>query len=189
MNLAAIILAAGASHRFGTEDKLQARLGSLTVLDAAIAATDGLDQRIVVARAPISAPQGVRVVINPDPDAGMGGSLAVGAAALETCGGVFVVLGDMPLIPISIYQQLAAHLTGHDIVVPTHEGCDGHPVLFAAACFDDLRALKGDTGARHLITGGRYLVARLEVGTDAIMQDIDTKYDLTALMKRSKTTP
>lgn len=189
MNLAAIILAAGASHRFGTEDKLQAQLGGLTVLDAAIAATDGLDQRIVVARAPISAPQGVRVVINPDADAGMGGSLAIGVAALTPCDGVFVVLGDMPLIPQAVYQQLAAHLTGYNIVVPTHDGRDGHPVLFAATCFDDLRALKGDTGARHLITGGRYRVVRLEVDTEAIVQDIDTKDDLTALVNRSKTNP
>jgi molybdenum cofactor cytidylyltransferase len=60
-------------------------------------------------------------------------------------------------------------------------------VLFAATCFDDLRGLSGDTGARGLITGGRYRVTRLEVGTDAIMQDIDTKDDLTALMNRSKT--
>lgn len=188
MTLAAIILAAGASQRFGADDKLQARLGDRTVLETAIATTEGLDQRIVVTRAPIPAPNEVRVVINPDADAGMGGSLALGVATLDPCDGVFVVLGDMPLIPKALYQHLAAHLTDHDIVVPTHEGRDGHPVLFAAACFDDLRALSGDTGARSLITGGHYRVARCEVGTDVIVQDIDTKDDLTALMNRSKTT-
>ncbi|OYW82086.1 MAG: hypothetical protein B7Z26_04005 [Asticcacaulis sp. 32-58-5] len=187
MTLAAIILAAGTSHRFGTEDKLQARLGDHTVLDAAIAATDGLDQRIVVSRSQVPVSGGVRVVINPDAAAGMGGSLAIGVASLEPCDGVFVVLGDMPLIPQAIYRQLAEHLPGHDIVVPTHAGRDGHPVLFAAACFDDLRALYGDQGARNLITGGRYRVKRLEVGVEAIVQDIDTKDDLTALMNRSKT--
>ena len=187
MRLAAIILAAGASHRFGTEDKLQARLSDHTVLHAAIAATDGLDQRIVVSRSPVPVSGGVRVAINPDADAGMGGSLAIGVAALKPCDGVFVVLGDMPLIPQAIYRQLAEHLPSHDIVVPTHQGRDGHPVLFSATCFDDLRHLSGDKGARQLITGGRYLVARLEVGTDAIMQDIDTKDDLTALVNRSKT--
>ncbi|GGZ24401.1 nucleotidyltransferase family protein [Asticcacaulis endophyticus] len=187
MTLAAIILAAGASRRFGTEDKLQARLADRTVLDAAIVATEGLAQRIVVTRAPTPVPEGVKVVINPDADAGMGGSLALGVASLAPCDGVFVVLGDMPLIPQTVYVQLADRLPGHDIVVPTHDGRDGHPVLFAATCFDDLRALSGDTGARGLITGGRYRVARLEVGTEAIVQDIDTKDDLTALTNRSKT--
>jgi molybdenum cofactor cytidylyltransferase len=189
MKLGAIILAAGASRRFGPEDKLQARLADHTVLDTAIAATEGLGQRIVVTRAPISATEGVRVVVNPDADAGMGGSLALGVASLAPCDGVFVVLGDMPLIPQALYQQLADHLNNNDIVVPTHDGRDGHPVLFAAACFNDLRALSGDTGARNLITGGRYRVARLEVGTEAIVQDIDTKDDLTALTNRSKTAP
>jgi molybdenum cofactor cytidylyltransferase len=187
MTLAAIILAAGASRRFGAEDKLQVRLADRTVLDAAIAATEGLGQRIVVTRAPTPVPEGIQVVINSDADAGMGGSLALGVASLDPCDGVFVVLGDMPLIPQEVYRQLADHLTGSDIVVPTSKGRDGHPVLFAATCFDDLRALKGDTGARGLITNGRYRVTRLEVGTDAIMQDIDTKDDLTALMNRSKT--
>ncbi|WKL58374.1 nucleotidyltransferase family protein [Asticcacaulis sp. ZE23SCel15] len=189
MTLAAIILAAGASHRFGPEDKLQARLADHTVLDTAIAATFGLGQRLLITRAPTPVPEGVQVVINPDADAGMGGSLALGMASLAPCDGVFVVLGDMPLIPQALYQQLADHLTGHDIVVPTHDGRDGHPVLFAANCFDDLRALSGDKGARGLITSGRYRVTRCEVATDAIVQDIDTKDDLTALTNRSKTAP
>ncbi|WAC47246.1 nucleotidyltransferase family protein [Asticcacaulis sp. SL142] len=186
MTLAAIILAAGASRRFGTDEKLKAQINGRTVLDAAIAATEGLDQRIVVTRAQTPAPDGVRVIVNPDADAGMGWSLALGVASLDLCDGVFVVLGDMPLIPQEVYRQLADHLTGSDIVVPTHKGRDGHPVLFAAACFDDLRALSGDTGARGLITGGRYRVLRLEVGTEAIVQDIDTKDDLTALINPSK---
>ncbi|MDC7676620.1 nucleotidyltransferase family protein [Asticcacaulis machinosus] len=186
MKLGAIILAAGASQRFGPDDKLQARLGDRTVLDAAIAATEGLDQRLVVARAPIPVPDGVSLVINPEADAGMGGSLALGVTALDPCDGVFVVLGDMPLIPQTVYRQLAERVTDHDIVVPTHDGRDGHPVLFAATCFDELKTLSGDRGARGLITGGQYRVARCEVGTDAILQDIDTKDDLTALTNRSK---
>jgi molybdenum cofactor cytidylyltransferase len=178
-HFSAVVLAAGASHRFGDEDKLRAEFDGKPVLRHVLdgLATLGLGEVLVVARAPL---EDVAYIVNPHPENGMGHSLALGIAALKPCDAAFIVLADMPLIVPALYREMAAALPGHDIVVPVHNGQNGHPVLFAANCFDDLRRLSGDHGARDLLRSGRYRVRRIAAGA-FILADIDTPDDLTRL--------
>jgi molybdenum cofactor cytidylyltransferase len=178
-HLSAVVLAAGASRRFGQEDKLQAQFGDKSVLRHVLDGLAVLDlgEALVVTRAPLA---GVHHIVNTSPDAGMGHSLALGAAALKPCDAAFIVLADMPLIVPALYREMAAALPGHDIVVPIHEGQTGHPVLFSSACFDDLRRLSGDQGGRVLLRSGHYRVRHIEAG-GFILADIDTPEDLTRL--------
>ena len=184
--LAAIVLAAGSSRRFGNGDKLLADLDGRPVIDHVLDTVTGLGlgQVVVVTRgdfaglARLQSDERLSVIVNERADEGMGVSLATGATALGDCAGAFVVLADMPYLPPALFHDLAGCLDGHDIVVPVHAGQPGHPVLFGQVCFDDLRALDGDRGARSLIDGGRYRVARLETDQTAIHADIDTVDDL-----------
>lgn len=184
--LAAIVLAAGSSLRFGAGDKLLADLDGRPVIDHVLDTVTGLGlgQVVVVTRgnfaglAHLQSDDRLTVVINTRADDGMGVSLATAVAALVDCDGAFVVLADMPFLPSALFHDLAGGLDGHDIVVPYHVGQPGHPVLFGRACFDDLRALDGDRGARGLIDGGRYRVARFATDEAAIHRDIDTVADL-----------
>ena len=184
--LAAIILAAGSSRRFGTGDKLLTDLDGRPVIDHVLDTVTrlGLGQVVVVTRRDFAGltrlqyDDRLTVVVNERADDGMGVSLAAGVAALKDCDGAFVVLADMPFLPSALFLDMAECLGGHDIVVPYHEGQPGHPVLFGQVCFDDLLTLDGDRGARGLIDGGRYRVARLETDHAAIHLDIDTVADL-----------
>src|SRR5262245_33179721 len=105
-NLAAILLAAGFSRRMGGENKLLKPLGGRPLVAHAIDTVSklGLGQMVVVlgqsaeALAPLL-PGDATAVRNPRSAEGMGTSLATGAAALDAAmAGVFVVLGDMPLV-------------------------------------------------------------------------------------------
>ncbi len=175
----AVVLAAGTSRRFGQDDKLQADFEGKPVLSHVLdgLATLELGEVLLVARAPLP---GVNHIINPRPEAGMGHSLAMGVAALKACDAAFIVLGDMPLIMPDLCREMAAALPGYDIVVPVHNGQNGHPVLFSSACFDDLRRLSGDHGARDLLRAGRYRLRHIETG-GFILADIDTPEDLNRL--------
>ena len=181
----AVVLAAGASQRFGDDDKLCADFNGKPVLHHVLDGLALLELReiLVVARAPL---EGVVHIVNLYPDNGMGHSLALGIAALKPCEAAFVVLADMPLVAPALYREMAAALPGHDIVVPVHNGQNGHPVLFAANCFDDLRQLSGDHGARDLLRSGRYRARRIETGA-FILADIDTPDDLARI--RASDTP
>lgn len=188
MRLAAIVLASGASIRFGDEDKLAAPLRGKPlirhVLDAILPL--GLDQ-ILLVTAPGSGlgalipGDGVRLVTNDRHKEGMGTSIAVGVAALAPCDGAFIVPGDMPFIGTAAYEELCERFAQDprpDIVAPVFEGQRGHPVLFGAACFGELERLEGDRGGAGLIASGGYHVELHPVRSPAILRDIDTPQEL-----------
>ena len=178
-DFSAVVLAAGASRRFGDADKLLAELDGRPVLHHVLDGLAGLEfgEVLVIARAPM---EGITHIVNPHPEKGMGHSLALGMAMLKPCKAALIVLADMPLVVPALYGEMADALSGYDIVVPVHNGQNGHPVLFASACFNDLQKLSGDHGARDLLGSGCYRVRRIE--TDAfILADIDTPEDLTRL--------
>ena len=59
------------------------------------------------------------------------------------------------------------------IVVPTHGGRRGNPVLWPRRCFADLAAVEGDKGGRELIARQGDAVVAVEIGA-AASTDIDT---------------
>jgi molybdenum cofactor cytidylyltransferase len=188
LKLAAVVLAAGRSGRFGGDKRL-ADLRGKPLVAHALGALDGFAfaQRIAVVRPDdpiedIVRRHGVIPVVNPRAAEGMGASLACGIAALGDVDGAFVVLADMPDVPARLYGELAARfaLGGADIVVPRHDGRDGHPVLFGAVCFAGLATLEGDRGGRGLIEGGRHRVVRHDTACAGILRDIDRPADLRA---------
>lgn len=182
MRISAVVLAAGAGRRFGG-DKLNAGLDGKPVIRHAFdRLADFPFHEIVTVVRPghgLHAP-GSRLVVNPNAAEGMGRSLARGIDALSPADAAFVVLADMPFLPAGIFGRLAACLPGCDIAVPRHGGQAGHPVLFSSLCFDDLKTLTGDAGARSLIHSGRYRVCFLDGEPDGVLRDIDTPADLTA---------
>jgi molybdenum cofactor cytidylyltransferase len=145
----------------------------------------GLDPVVVVTGpdpAPIEAALaglGVRIVVNPTPEAGQAGSVRAGVAALPaTVDTVLIALGDQPVLAPGIIPALLAahHRSGRPIVAPRYQDGPGNPVLFDRAIFPELMALEGDQGARPVV---RKDPARVEwVALDLPMpQDVDTLAD------------
>lgn len=190
--IAGILLAAGASVRFGAE-KLLAPLPSSSSRHAgkplAVASylnlAAELARVVVVVRPGASALAALLASVHATTvecvgaDAGMGASLACGVGATETAAGWIVALADMPWIaPQSIRRVVAALRGGAGIVAPTYRGRRGHPVGFGASYRDALLALRGDRGARDVIAAQADDLLEIEVDDPNVNKDVDVPGDL-----------
>jgi len=192
--LEAIVLAAGSGRRFGGA-KLNAAWRGGKLLDGALAAAfaapvwrvtvvTGADPAVDDAArhwAAAHAVAGRLALIHADDHSeGMGASLRAGIAALaQDCGGVFVFLGDMPVIPASVPPRLLAALTsGALAAAPTFNGRRGHPVLFGPALFPALARATGDEGARAVLADLGPRLTLLDVADPGVVFDVDTPEDL-----------
>ncbi|MGH7712770.1 MAG: nucleotidyltransferase family protein [Gemmatimonadaceae bacterium] len=188
--ISAIVLAAGLARRFGSAKPLalyEAKPLVRHVVDR-LAVADVTDVIVVVPRpaaAYASALAGTRArtVVNEAPADGMSSSLHVGLSALDPwTQAVLVALADQPMIEpdvlVSMIREWRASRS--PIVAPVYRGERGHPVLFAAAVFPELRAVSGDRGARDVIERDQRRVRLMAIDRD-LPRDIDTPEDLAAL--------
>jgi molybdenum cofactor cytidylyltransferase len=189
LRLEAIVLAGGAGVRFGGA-KLTAPWRGRRLIEGALAAAFAAPVRsvtVVTGADPAVGPAAralatgigqthrLKLVHADDHAEGMGATLRTGVAALPSdAEGVFVFLGDMPLIPSDVPPRLAATLAdGAQAVAPRFKGQRGHPVLFSAALFPALRASTGDEGARAVLqTLGKNL-ATIDTTDPGVLFDVD----------------
>ena len=183
-NIAAVVLAGGRSTRFGA-NKLVADLGGKPMVRRVVEAALGsaaFPVLVVTGHQDAETRQaltGLDIVLvhNPDYAEGLSTSLKAGIAAVPPeAAGALVLLGDMPQIASAHLDQLivAFRDKGGAIVVPTHVGKRGNPVLWPRACFEEMRRLKGDAGAKRLLAAHASRVREVDLGTDAIFLDVDT---------------
>ncbi|ODT60647.1 MULTISPECIES: nucleotidyltransferase family protein [Paracoccus] len=179
MTCIGLLLAAGASRRFGPSDKLLATVAELPLIAHAAQAmrATALDDRIVVISNPALTPwlDGFRIVLIPQGQ--QSDSLRAGLAAAGDPDRLLIALGDMP-------DVTAAHLTA--IVDRTADGLpssshDGS-VPLPPACFPRdwllrLAQLTGDQGAGRLL---RDLAPDRSVPAPGLLRDIDMPDQISA---------
>lgn len=182
MTVVALVLAAGQSARFGA-DKRRAPLGDgRSLLQHSVArALEVFDDVRVVLRdgeqaCDLGLPARCRVVHSPHAGLGMGHSLAAGAASLADSDAlaVAILLGDMPWICPATLQRLIEEARPSLIVVPQHQGQNGHPVLFGRDFWPALTGLAGDQGARSVLQRHREAAMALGVDDSGVLRDVDT---------------
>lgn len=195
--VAAIVLAAGRSTRMGVENKLLAQVGGKAIVrHVAEAALASRARPVLVvighqgeAVRSALAGLGVTLVANPDYARGLSTSLRAGLRALPgDADGVLILLGDMPRIAAGDLDRLIAAFLdagGEAIIAPLHEGKRGNPVLWPRAYFAEMLQLGGDAGAGRLLAIHADKVRGLELGTDAILADVDTPDALQSLRSLS----
>ena len=136
------------------------------------------------APAALDLPTGVRIVQNPATAQGMGHSLAAGAERLlaeSRADAVAIFLADMPSIRRHSLEVLMACAAPDRIVLPSHQGKRGHPVLFGRDFWPQLATLGGDAGARAVIQHNAEALHIVELNDAGVLQDIDTPADLARL--------
>jgi molybdenum cofactor cytidylyltransferase len=196
--IAGLLLASGASRRFGS-NKLVAPLGERAVVRwSAEALVGAVDDAWIVVPAHSA---GVRTALhgllvhwveNPGALEGMASSIRAGVAALPAeAEAVVITLGDQPLIDGEVIRRVVVAWRsappGTSAAVAAYEDGRGHPVLFGASLFPALRALDGDRGARELLASLGDAVAVVHV-TGARPADVDTPEALISLARRGRPT-
>lgn len=190
VRIGAVLLAGGASRRFGADNKLLASVDGQPMITrvAREVLTAGVDGIVVVTGAEhegyVAALAGLtlRIVPNSNWDDGIGGSIAVGVGALSTSlDGAFIVPGDLPNLSARVFRRLIEVFAEHDasdVIVPvTADGEQRNPVLWPKALFPRLAQLTGAKGGKSLLdTLGE---ARVDVAFDdeRLFSDIDTTDD------------
>lgn len=181
-----LVLAAGAGRRFGGPKQLT-ELDGRPLLEhalAAIAEVPALERIVVVLGAAADEIlaridlHGAEPVVCADWAEGQAASLRTGVAALPEAEAILVTLGDQPRITPQVIAGVLDH-RGADAVRATYAGRPGHPVLLERAVLARVPELRGDAGARGLLSDARVREWECEHLCDPA--DVDTQADLDAL--------
>jgi molybdenum cofactor cytidylyltransferase len=182
MRIAALVLAAGASTRFGSPKQL-ARIGDRTMLAsvARLAHEAGLAPIIAVVPPGIAVPPDVIPVVNKDPAAGLSRSLRMGIAAIPPdLDAAIILLGDQPTLSAEAIRAVTDAARSDRPVIAAHaDGRLGPPVLVMRDAFRLALEARGDEGLRSILTDHPELVTAIHVGEHA--PDVDTPGDLERL--------
>jgi molybdenum cofactor cytidylyltransferase len=172
-----IILAAGLSSRTAPDCKLAYKLAGQTLLERSIGSMKPFCITVFVVTGAhaetvagiLHGREGIMLVHNPDFGAGMYGSVKSGLRC--TCAdGVFLLPGDCPFVTPEVYAALLK--VEGEIVLPTWQGCAGHPVLLRRSIIPELlhddicENLRQFIAVRH--------PKRIAVNCPGILTDIDT---------------
>jgi molybdenum cofactor cytidylyltransferase len=190
---AIILLAAGASSRFGRPKQLVDWEGKPLVRHMAeLALASGCGEvRVVVgayAEQVRMALDGlsVEIIENLEFQEGQAASVRAGICGLpQTIGSALFMLVDQPQVPIELIRGLFdLHAqTLAPLTAPLCQGRRANPVLFDRVTFSDLQKLSGDVGGRALFSKSEtYPVAWLPWDGELLLQDMDTEEDYRKLL-------
>ncbi len=192
--VSAVVLAAGESKRMGEKKETLPVSGEAMVRTVVTKLLNSrkIDELVVVLGHDADAvgralagviDERVELVGNRRYKEGMGTSLAHGVSSCSWGTDAFIIaLSDAPFFRTADVDRLiVAHASGGRIVVPTHEGRRGHPLLLDGSFREQLEALGGDTGARYIIEENADAVTEVEVDDDGFLVDVDTPDDYEAV--------
>jgi len=122
----------------------------------------------------------VKSVYNPSYKEGMLSSVQKGFVSIpEEVEAVLVFLGDQPMIPSSVIDQVvgAYRSTEKGIVLPVYDQKRGHPVLTDMKYGQEVANLNPHVGLRELIHNHPEDILEVDLDYSSILEDIDTPED------------
>lgn len=187
MKLGCVIMAAGASSRFGA-NKLLRTLGGKPLWQRALEAVPRdlfAAAAVVTACAPMAEAaksMGFTVISNTQPELGVSHTIRLGLAAISDCSGVLFMTADQPLLTQNGVRAVAETFLQEPncIAAAAADGVRGNPCLFPKALFPALLALEGDTGGSRVIRSHPDLLRLTELPAPELA-DADTAADLARL--------
>lgn len=189
MEVAGLVLAAGAGRRYGMPKALVPYRGSLLVRRAAGVLRDaGVARTLVVVgaqatRVRAAAPE-LTYVENPQWATGMASSLRAGLAALAgtAAGAAVVVLVDMPGVTPAAVRATVAGAAPDALIMGGYDGRRSHPVVLGRDHWAGVaESATGDRGARDYLRVHADQLRVVPVGDVADDTDLDVPDEATNL--------
>ena len=194
---AGIILAAGASVRFGQPKQLIELRGKYLVewvlvaalksrLDLVVLVLGHEYQSILQALGTKVRRPRLEVVTNHKYHEGQSSSLKTGLESVrKTFSSIMYLLADQPMINSKTINLLLDqfHESEKEICVPVFEGQRGNPTIFKRPIYEEIMMIDGDIGARNIIgkEANRMLYAKIK--DPFCFFDIDSQEDLKKLRR------
>ena len=186
LEIYACVLAAGKSSRFGATKLVQPFRGKPLVQHALIAAQGACEGRVLLVvghdqGSVVNASAGLfdRLVVNDEFENGINSSIS---ASVRSCkddaDAVLVMLADQPLISAAHVRDLIDTRSGaeNEIVSTSFNGITCPPILFPKSAFSALCGLRGDSGAKSLLSNDDFVVTSVDFPPAGF--DIDRPQDL-----------
>jgi molybdenum cofactor cytidylyltransferase len=187
--ISAVLLAAGASRRFGSPKMLVQVGGEPLIRRVARSFVEAGFAEVAVVLAPgggavASALEGLGVVavVNPRPEDGMLSSAQVGLSALSTgCGRVALSPADLPGLTALVLRKLLASLplpTPFGVAVPSGAGRRGHPLVIPADLVPRLLSWEPERRLSDLLREPDVQVHEVPGFGSEVLHDVDVPSDL-----------
>lgn len=187
--LFAVVLAAGASTRFGSPKQLVRIAGRPLLHTAVTRASEVVGSALIVVLGSGAAElAGLlrhspgSIVVNQDWREGLASSIRAGIARLPlTCAGALLMLADQPAVSADDLRRLAGTWRKQPqyVAAALYSGTTGVPAIFPRSMFPELAQLRGDQGARAILRRNSDRLVRVPMASAAI--DVDTPEDLLAI--------
>lgn len=192
--ISAVLLAAGASKRFGSP-KMLARVGGEPLIRRVTRSfVEAGFAEVAVVLAPGASGiaealegLGVVTVANPRPEDGMLSSAQVGLSALSSgCGRVALSPADLPGLTAPVLRRILASLpppTSLGVAVPTGAGRRGHPLVIPASLVPRLLSWEPDRRLSDLLREPDVHVHELPGFGVEVLRDVDVPSDLVEALR------
>jgi CTP:molybdopterin cytidylyltransferase MocA len=196
LSLAVLLLAAGQGSRLGFHPKALLKKGGVTLLNRLLDVVehfnpiefivvtgfhgDAIEQSL--AQMDSSFSRSIRLLRNPNPEAGQASSVRLGIEALHSnFDALLIALSDQPTITTAEISQLLSRFsqrrTGTEIVLPMVYGQRGNPVLFSKKALQNTLAIP-DLSCRAYMDAHPEQVQVWHTNNAAFICDVDTPQDM-----------
>jgi len=187
---ALILLAAGLSERFGTENKLLAELDGKPMVQHVMDAAKGInyEHRLAVTSDSsdiqnICKSNGYNIILNDTPERGQGRSISLGTKRAVDLGAnsVCILLGDMPFIAAKHLEDLHELRAKSDRVFSINRGVRLPPAIFSGPALKQLVTLDSGHGAKSLFSSKDCVEIALpshqaqDIDTQDALQELDVR--------------
>lgn len=183
--ISAILLAAGQSKRMNGENKLIKEIQGIPLIKLSVKniLASSIDELIIVlghqkeiVEKLIDKNVRIKFVFNKDFESGMASSIKTGLNNLsEKTEAFFICLGDMPMVNQDVYNQLIRSRNNKEIIVPTHKGQQGNPILFSKSMKSIIISIEGDIGAKKILEQNKDKILKVKIDDINITKDFNTK--------------
>jgi molybdenum cofactor cytidylyltransferase len=163
MIIGAIVLAANKSEKMRQNTQLL-RLNGKTIIESILDALSdaGINEQVIV----LGEDMGkiidairpklgkIKIALNVAPEKGIASSVQTGIIVLSEIDGIFVVLGDQPILDSDVLKTMIETMEKNQnaqIITPIHSGKKGHPQLFRKNLLGELMSLKDNQTVQDII--------------------------------------